>query len=155
MAESQIIRLPNNLAKRIGPRLRVFTAELVRKAEAALEQISSHFGEWLEADIAALDLAWGKSKATDPANPKLSLIAGNARNLRSAGATLGFPLVSRIAASLCILIEQKRSGVPTSLVDAHIDAIKAALRDNIRDEADYPAARAIAAELEASVEARK
>ncbi len=72
-----------------------------------------------------------------------------AHDLKGLGATYEYPLVTRIAASLCRLIDdpKTRSTAPMTLVDAHINAIKAVVRDDIKTD-DHPMGRAIAVELE-------
>ena len=77
-----------------------------------------------------------------------------AHDLKGLGTTYGFPLITRIAASLCALTEdaEKRTRAPMVLVDAHIDAIRAAVRDDIRDAA-HPVGKLLAEELERRVKA--
>jgi hypothetical protein len=57
-----------------------------------------------------------------------------------------------LAASLCKLIDdgEKRLQAPLKLVDAHIDAIKAVVRDGIRDPG-HPVGRVLTSELERQV----
>ena len=57
-----------------------------------------------------------------------------------------------MSASLSRLIEddEKRAEMPVSLVDAHVNAIVAALRQNIRSE-ENPVGKALADELEQQV----
>ena len=75
-----------------------------------------------------------------------------AHDLKGLGGTYGFPLITRIAGLLCRLIDDKtkRLDVPMDLIDAHIDAIKAAVRDDIKTD-DDPAGRALVLELEGRV----
>jgi hypothetical protein len=75
-----------------------------------------------------------------------------AHDLKGLGSTYEFPIVSRIAGSLCKLIDDPatRARAPLNLVDAHIDAIKAAVRENIKD-ADHPVGQVLVTELERKV----
>ena len=77
-----------------------------------------------------------------------------AHDLKGLGATYEFPLVTRIAASLCKLIDNPdtRTTAPLYLVDAHIDAIKAAVRDGIKTD-EHPVGKVLAEELEAKTSA--
>jgi hypothetical protein len=70
------------------------------------------------------------------------------------GATYEFPLITRIAGSLCKLVEkpEERTAAPIELIDAHIAAIRTSVADNLRTDAD-PAGAALAADLEARVKA--
>jgi hypothetical protein len=62
--------------------------------------------------------------------------------------------VTRIAGSLCKLIDDpaKRTEAPLFLVDAHIDAIKAAVKGGIQTDS-HPTGSALVQELEQRVKA--
>ncbi len=149
---AELIRVPNTLKARIGPRLRIFTAALVRRAEAALEQVVARFSQWLEEEVRALERARDKVEDAALADPDVKALRQAARDLRSSGATFGYPIISRIAASLAELLARapSASGIPLGLVDAHIDAIRAAIRDNVRSP-DHLTASPLCEELEAQV----
>ncbi|OYX17864.1 MAG: Hpt domain-containing protein, partial [Brevundimonas diminuta] len=57
---------------------------------------------------------------------------------------------TRIAASLCRMLDDadKRMQAPLAVVDAHIDAIKAVVRDKIQTD-DHPVGRDLVETLEA------
>ena len=76
----------------------------------------------------------------------------HAHDLKGLGATYEFPLITRIAGSLCKLMDDQESRVasPMFLIDAHIDAVRAAVRDQIRDT-NHPVGRVLAEELERRV----
>jgi len=132
MAKAEFIVRPNTLADRIGPRARVFTAALVKRAEQALAKISELFGEWLHDDIARAEKAIA---AIGDGGQAQALRC--ARQLRSSGSAFGYPIISRVAGSLCHLLEGKGE-----------TPVKAAVRDGIRTETD-PIANATCDELEA------
>ena len=75
-----------------------------------------------------------------------------AHDLKGLGTTYGYQLITRIAGSLCRLIDDKdkRVQAPLDLVDAHIDAIKAAVRDEIKSD-EHPVGRILVEELERRV----
>jgi hypothetical protein len=75
-----------------------------------------------------------------------------AHDLKGLGTTYGYQLITRIAASLCRLIDdkEKRLAASLSLVDAHIAAIKAAVREGMKTD-EHPVGGALAAELEGRV----
>ncbi|MNE87209.1 hypothetical protein D3C80_1843820 [compost metagenome] len=66
------------------------------------------------------------------------------------GTTYEYPLVTRIAASLCRMLDDadKRMQAPLAVVDAHIDAIKAVVRDKIQTD-EHPVGRDLVEALEA------
>ncbi len=75
-----------------------------------------------------------------------------AHDLKGLGTTYGYPLITRIAGSLCKMMDddEKRAGAPRKLVDAHLDAVRAVVRDQIKAE-DHPMGRVLAETLEARV----
>ena len=128
---------------------------MVARAEAALAQLSVCFGSWMHEEIGLLDAARARVH-----NEGLNGESGDSLNIQAhevkgLAATFGYPLVTlvtHIAGSLCKLIEDPatRKGAPMFLVDAHIDAMTAALRDNVR-ELDHPVSRALIHELQTQV----
>ena len=82
----------------------------------------------------------------------LCLFGVRAHDLKGLGATYEFPLITRIAASLCKLIDDKEKRMQASiqLIDAHIDAVKAAVRDNIKTD-EHPVGKILITELERRV----
>jgi hypothetical protein len=133
--EAEIIRMPNRLADRIGPRLKIFTAALLQRAETALEQVRTRFADWLQEDIQALERARDAIRSEGLNEKTIQILAGPARSLRGAGSSFGYPLAGRMAYSLCELLD-KTGPKPMVLVDGHIDAIKAVVRDGIRNDTD-------------------
>ena len=77
-----------------------------------------------------------------------------AHDAKGMGTTYEYPLVTRIAGSLCRFIETPEqrdvARQNISVVEAHVDAIKAAVRGGIRTD-ENPTGRALAVELETRV----
>ncbi|PCJ71662.1 MAG: hypothetical protein COA62_03545 [Rhodobiaceae bacterium] len=131
---------------------RIPREELISRAEVALESMRDEFVEWIEEEIDDLTTAlaeWCKTP-TDPA--AVSELFRRAHDLKGQATTLGYPIVGRIAASLCELLSI--NGLDwqeiTSLTTSHVNAVRAAVRDEIRDETNQTAG-ALATELETAV----
>jgi hypothetical protein len=150
----QMIQVPNTLRLKVGGgnRLGVIDPSAIAKAEAALKSLSGNFAQWLQDEITKLEAARQQVRAEGPTYDSMESLYLRTHDLKGLGTTYGFPLITRIAASLCRLIDdkEKRLSSPMGLVDAHIDAIKAAVRDDIRDE-DHPIGRVLVQELEMRV----
>jgi chemotaxis protein histidine kinase CheA len=149
-----IIQPPNALRSRLGGRLPNIDPSAIAKAEAALKGLSAQFGEWLRDEVAKLDAAHTALKAEGPTQACADAVYSRAHDLKGLGTTYGFPLVTRIAGSLCRLLGEKddRTQAPVALVSAHVDAVKACVRDNVRDT-DNPVGRALVEQLEQHVSA--
>jgi chemotaxis protein histidine kinase CheA len=148
-----MINIPNSLKARVGGG--ALNADAVAKAEAALKALSANFAQWLADEIARLEAARLTLRQNGPTPQAMEALYLRAHDLKGLGATYEYPLVGRIAGSLCRLLDDpiKREVPSMSLIDAHIDAIRAAVRDEIR-EADHPIGRVLAAELEARVQSQ-
>ncbi len=145
----EMISAPNLLQAKIGGPISQGDLHLIEKAEDALKDLKHEFGNWLEEEVGKLEEA-----ARLVASEGLKGKAGEdffirAHDLRGLGTTYEFPIVTRLAASLTKLIDEqeKRDQAPRALALAHVNAIRAALSQNIRNEDDSVAAE-LAAELE-------
>ena len=149
-SDGELIQPTNTLRLKVGGGRLDMAA--VARAEAALKSLSGNFAEWLGDEIGKLEAARARTKQNgmDGADGEAFYI--HAHDLKGLGGTYDFPLITRLAGSLCRLIEEpaNRAVAPAALIDAHIAAIRASLRDNVRNDED-PTVKALAAGLEASV----
>jgi hypothetical protein len=151
----ETIQVPNTLKLKVGGgRFGGIDPSAIAKAEAALKSLSANFAEWLQDELTKLEGARARIKSEGLTPESTENLYLRAHDLKGLGSTYEFPIITRMAASLCRLIDDpvKRTKAPLSLIDAHIDAIRASVRDNIRDEA-HPVGKALAEELERQVKA--
>ncbi len=134
----------------------VFDENAVARADSALKAMSGQFQQWLEEEIARLNAARQSAAFARWSDPALEELHGCAHDLKGLGATYEYPIVTQLAASLCRLIETPEGKIAArrepNLVEAHVDAIRAAARDDIRTNA-HPVGRLLLSTLEARVEA--
>ena len=148
----EIINVPNTLRAKVGGRLGALDAQAIAKAEAALADLSSQFETWLMDEVRKLEEVQARIKA-EGLNPENSeQLFFSAHDLKGLGTTYGYPLITRIAGSLCKMIDDadKRTVSPRLLVDAHLDAIRACVRDQIKEDS-HPIGKALSETLEARV----
>ncbi len=150
--QAQVIQPPNNLKMKVGGGRFSLDADAVARAEAALKSLSGQFAQWLQDELDKLDAARAEVKSKGMLPETSEVLYMRAHDLKGLGATYEFPLVTRLAASLCRLIDNPdtRTRAPLNLIDAHIDSIKAAVRDDIRTD-QHPVGKALADELELRV----
>jgi hypothetical protein len=148
----EMIQVPNTLRMKVGPRFGGIDPSAVAKAEAALKNLSAQFSQWLQDEIGKLEAARAVIKNDGMSQQAADKLYLHAHDLKGLGATYEFPIVTRLAGSLCKLIDEPatRTDAPMFLVDAHIDAIRAAVRADIRD-ASHPVGKALTEELETRV----
>ncbi len=147
----QVIRPPNPLRAKVGG-FGGIDANAIAKAEAALKAMSAQFGQWLQDEIVKLDQAQADIRAKGYTPETAEALYFRAHDLKGLGATYQYPLVTRIAGSLCRLMDdgEKRMQAPVAILDAHIDAIRAVVRDEIQTD-EHPVGRELAETLEARV----
>ena len=151
----QMIQPTNALRLKVGGgRLGAIDPAAIAKAEAALKSLASNFTQWLADEINKLDAARQQVRTDGATAETMENLYLRAHDLKGLGTTYGYQLITRIAGSLCRLIDDKEKRATTSLelVDAHIDAIKAAIRDDIKSD-EHPVGRVLVEELERRVRA--
>ncbi len=148
---AEVIQVPNMLKLKVGGRGGIDMAAIA-KAEAALKSLSGNFAQWLDDEIVKLEAARQTVRVEGLNAETVETLYLRAHDLKGLGATYEFPLITRLSASLCKLIDDPatRLSAPMFLVDAHIDAIKACVRDDIRVDT-HPVGRPLVTELEARV----
>jgi chemotaxis protein histidine kinase CheA len=149
---AQFIRPPNTLKAKVGSTNGKIDEEAIARAEQALTQLQDQFSDWIEEEIALLMEARNQLKASGPSDDAVDNVYRHTHDLKGLGTTYNFPMVTRIAGSLCRLIDQlpERSKLPVSIIDSHVNAIRAIVHEKIQDT-ENPIAVAVAAELEGAV----
>lgn len=148
----QVILPPNPLRAKVGGGFGGIDANAIAKAEEALRAMSAQFGQWLQDEIVKLDQAQADIRAKGYTAETAEALYFRAHDLKGLGSTYQYPLVTRLAGSLCRLMDdgEKRMHAPQAILDAHIDAIRAVVRDQIQTD-EHPTGRALAETLEARV----
>jgi hypothetical protein len=147
----QVIRPPNPLRAKVGG-FGGIDANAIAKAEAALKARSDQFGQWLQDEIVKLDQAQADIRAKGYTSETAEALYFRAHDLKGLGATYQYPLVTRIAGSLCRMMDDadKRMQAPIAVLDAHVDGIRAVVRDGLQTD-EHPVGRELAETLEARV----
>ena len=119
--------------------------EAVARAEAALAELAPEFDAWMSREaerLAAAHRAWRAA----PDRASRGALFRAAHSLRGQAGGFGYPLAGRICAGLARLAAGD-GPLPPGLVDAHVEAVRAVVREGAR-RADDPLGSALAAELE-------
>ena len=149
---AQVFRPPNTLRMKVGGGFGGIDASAIARAEAALQAMSAQFGQWLDDELVKLDAAQSAIRTKGLTPETGEYLYCRAHDLKGLGTTYQYPLVTRLAGSLCRLLDDadKRMAAPMTLVDAHVDAIKAVVRDKIQTD-EHPTGRVLAETLESRV----
>lgn len=145
----EVISAPNMLQIKVGGPVSQGDLHMIQKAEEALKDLRSDFGQWLEEEVVKLEAAAKLVRETGLKSDEGEALFVRAHDLRGLGTTYEFPIITRLAKSLTKMIDmpEKRQKAPLGLALAHVGAIRAALSQNIRDDNDRVAAE-LADELE-------
>jgi HPt (histidine-containing phosphotransfer) domain-containing protein len=110
----------------------------VARAEQALAKLSPEFGAWMDSECARLDAARKQVQAHGLNDKTRDLLFHAAHDIKGEAATFGYPHAAAIAESLCRLIEHTpdRSRIPVALIDQHVDAVRAIIREHARPDAE-------------------
>jgi hypothetical protein len=127
--------------------------DVIEKAEAALAALKDEFEGWMDSECERLEAARQALHHAGASGPTIKMLFLAGHDIKGDAATLGFPLAGRIAGSLCRLLDHapdpKRC--PIVLIDRHVEAIRAAVRESVRDVSE-PIGAEVAEQLAILVE---
>lgn len=148
----QMITPPNTLKAKVGGSMPKIDADAIARAEKALQSLSVQFEDWMNDELDKLEKAWAAVQESGIDSKAGEALYRSSHDVKGLGATYEFPLVTRLAGSLCKLIEspERRAVAPQVLVEGLFNGIRVAIRDKIRNE-EHPAGKALAEESEAIV----
>ena len=132
-ADHEVITPPNKLRKAISTvSAKDAHDDPVARAEAALAQLSNEFSSWMDEECERLDQARLKLKAVGFNQATREALFHAAHDIKGEAATFGFPMAAEPADSLCRLIEHTpdTARIPLALVDQHVDAVRAIMRES-------------------------
>lgn len=143
--EPSLIERPNELIQKTGGKLE---PRLEVAATAAEKEVNRDIPKALHELAEALDAVRDFLPAENREALRIAL------ELKSLGAGGGYPLLSRVTHSLVRILTDSRAAAdpPKPLIDAHIDAARAILKNNVTGD-HRPVGLALATELEKQSEA--
>jgi len=147
----EIFMPPNMLKAKVGGSFAGLDMAAIKRAEAAMETLKADFAQWIGDDVERLVEAQAGFAAAQSIEARDALFRAG-HDIKGQAATFEFPLIARMAASLCRLMDamETPSAIPLKLVDAHVGAIQIVFRDKIKDASNRKAIE-LAEELEARV----
>ena len=129
-ADYEVITPPHELRRAVAPAGDV-ADDPVGRAEAALAELSSEFAGWMDSECDRLEAARQDVKRDGFTQKTHEILFRAAHDIKGEAGTFGFPAVAGVAESLCRLIEHTpdMQRIPLTLVDQHVDAIRAVVRE--------------------------
>jgi hypothetical protein len=141
-ADHEVISPPHKLRRAMSTAAVSPADDPVARAEQALAELSGKFSTWMEEEGERLDQARNDVKAAGFTGATRDALFFAAHDIRGDAETLGYPGLAVPAESLCRLIEHTRDmrRIPIALVDQHVDAVRAIIREGNRPDAEQTVA---------------
>jgi chemotaxis protein histidine kinase CheA len=147
-ADHEVILPPNKLKKAVtkvtpGSAEAAAADDPVARAEAALAEIANEFSSWMNAECERLDQARRKVMKSGINETTRDELFRAAHDIKGEAETFGFPCAGLVAESLCRLIEHtpEVARIPLSLVEQHVDAVRAIIREADIKDAEQTASK--------------
>jgi hypothetical protein len=133
----EMITPPNRLRMAVSQAADQDTeSDPVARAEQALARLSSEFPSWMDSECERLDRTRRDIKTKGFTKATREALFHAAHDIKGEAATFGYPWVAAPADSLCRLIEltPDMARIPLALVDQHVDAVRAIIREKARTD---------------------
>ncbi|HLH94952.1 MAG TPA: Hpt domain-containing protein [Xanthobacteraceae bacterium] len=141
-ADHEVISPPHRLSRAISKGPASGDDDPVARAEQALKRLAQEFPSWMEQEGERLDRARNRVKTEGFTVSTRDALFFAAHDIKGGARTLGYPGLAVPAASLCRLIEHTPDmrRIPMTLLDQHVDAIRAIVREHRRPDAEQTVA---------------
>jgi HPt (histidine-containing phosphotransfer) domain-containing protein len=145
-ADHEVILPPNKLAKAVAKAAPATADDPVARAEAALAELANEFPSWMDSECERLLQARGKLGKSALDGSSRDELFRAAHDIKGEAETFGFPHAGQVADSLCRLLEHAPDStrVPLALIDQHVDAVRATIREANSKDSEKTAARLVA-----------
>lgn len=130
--------VPQNTLRKAWAKPLAGGSDPVADAERALAALSGEFAGWMDSECGRLDAARGAVRDKGVDSETRPALHHAAHDIKGHAATFGFPHAAAVAASLCRLIECTPDArrIPLALIDQHVDAVRAIVRQHAEARAD-------------------
>lgn len=135
--DHELITPQNKLRKAVSDRPHDPNDDPVARAEKALAELSGEFSSWMDEECVRLDKARQTVKTSGFTHATKEQLFHAAHDIKGEAATFGFPACAATADSLCRLLEYAPdvTKIPVKLIDQHVDAVRAIIREYSRSNA--------------------
>jgi HPt (histidine-containing phosphotransfer) domain-containing protein len=134
-ADHEVITPPHPISRAVTP-ASAADDDPVARAEAALAELSDDFASWMHSECERLEAARQDVRRRGLTEKTQDELFRAAHDIKGEAATFGFPAAAVAAESLCRLIEHtpEVSRIPLALIDQHVDAVRAIVREHARPD---------------------
>ena len=106
----------------------------IKQAEAEIAAVKDEFDKWLNRELSELATAFAAVRDGSHGPKRLADLASRSRQLHDVTETMGFELLSFVAASLCKLLDLIDAGseLPVDAIVCHLHSLNLAAQPNFR-----------------------
>ncbi|MFN0264009.1 Hpt domain-containing protein [Tepidamorphus sp. 3E244] len=110
--------------------------DAIERADQAMEKLSVSFNIWIEEEVEKLREAHQETIVSGMEGDAREALFRSAHDLRGEARTLGYPLLGQAAGTLADLLSMmpEEAEIPPALVEGHVQAIHAMLREDAKGE---------------------
>jgi hypothetical protein len=134
-AEVEFIPASTTLRDKVA-RIPGFEQNALARAGAAMQVLAGRFDEWMDQEAERLQAARMYAKERRWSEEALLALYLRAHDAKGLGGTYGFPLVTEISASLCLLLEspenRAKAATRPALIEAHVDAVRVMVAQKVK-----------------------
>ncbi len=133
----QIIKVPNLLRAKIGNKPGLDLNQIVKQAEAALDDMSDQYEDWISDYLKTINAAMNKAQASVPPDPDaIAQIRKVSHEVKGQGQTLGYPLLTQVGHMLHGFIDRDEACAARNLdlIAAHIDFMNLVAQNQVRGD---------------------
>ena len=134
-ADVEFIPASTTLRDKVA-RIPGFEQNAMARAAGAMQILAHRFDEWMDQECERLQAARLQAKAQHWTEESLVELHGRAHDAKGLGGTYGFPLVTEISASLCVLLEspenRAKAATRPALIEAHVDAVRVMVAQKVK-----------------------
>jgi HPt (histidine-containing phosphotransfer) domain-containing protein len=138
--DHEVLHPPHRLAKALATAGAAASLDLgaIARAEKALAALAGEFAAWMSNEVKVLDAARAIVLERGLTEETRAALFRAAHDIKGEAATFGYPLAGRIAGGLCRLLDEigSHDAVPLVVVDRHVDAVRAVVRQDVRGDED-------------------
>lgn len=131
-----VIHPPNTLRAKALTKVRgspLEQAEMIRRADKALDALSGNFTEWMLSEVKRLSDHFEHFDAGPREAEDYKTLFLVAHDVRGQAMQFGYPIAGQVAAGLCDLL-QNAIPVPPLILRRYVQAVSSIVRSGVKDE---------------------
>lgn len=113
----------------------------VKAAESAIEELSVEFDDWMQSELDKMNELLERVKQEGLTGEAGELLFNAAHDMKGHATTFGYPTVTEICTTLCLLMDEvpDRSCISVKVIEIHVQAIKTIVKEGKKEEVDTKA----------------